>query len=252
MGFFDNVMSTAQRGKETVERKGREAQLKMQLNDVAKQRKELAAQLGASLYETVKNDPAFTTGREDLFKAIEEVDQRKVEIEAAIEEIAAEAKLAQASAGVFECPNCGYNLRPTDLFCTGCGTPVADYIAQQIELQMKAQEETEQAPPVQPSARFCANCGSSVSEGDVFCMKCGARIEPPIAAEAELQPAAEEEMPQDEVQPIEDAPIAEASVEEEPVVTEIDQLEDEPTVEPQVEEIAEAVEETNEQAEIAE
>ena len=62
MGFLDTVKSTAQRGKDTVGRKTHGTQLKMQLGDLDRQRKDMMTQLGASLYDDVKGRPELVAG----------------------------------------------------------------------------------------------------------------------------------------------------------------------------------------------
>ncbi len=59
MGFLDDVQSTFNRGVAGASRTASVVKLKGQLNDALKRRQGLAAQLGASLYEQTKEDPAF-------------------------------------------------------------------------------------------------------------------------------------------------------------------------------------------------
>lgn len=56
-------------------------------------------------------------------------------------------------AAVRTCPKCGTTLQPTDKFCAGCGSKVADLFA-----------------PVVP---HCPNCGKEVDESMNFCIYCG-------------------------------------------------------------------------------
>lgn len=58
-----------------------------------------------------------------------------------------------ASAEVRTCPKCGTTLQPTDKFCAGCGSKVADLFA--------------------PVAPHCPNCGKEVDESMNFCIYCG-------------------------------------------------------------------------------
>ena len=66
-GIFDNFQASLNRGVNAVGRSTQTAQLNMQLKDLLKQRQNLAAQLGASLYEITKDNA------EDILK--EEVGQ---------------------------------------------------------------------------------------------------------------------------------------------------------------------------------
>lgn len=58
-----------------------------------------------------------------------------------------------APAKVRTCPKCGTTLQPTDKFCAGCGSKVADLFA--------------------PAAPHCPNCGKEVDESMNFCIYCG-------------------------------------------------------------------------------
>ena len=61
--------------------------LKIEMNDLLKQRQSLAAQLGASLYEITRDDPAMTEGREALYSGIAQLDERRAKLEEQIAEI---------------------------------------------------------------------------------------------------------------------------------------------------------------------
>ena len=166
MGFFDNVTSVVNKGTASVQRTGRTAQLKMQLGELMKQRRDLAGQLGASLYETVKDMPEMREGREPLFKGIEDIDSQRAAIEAEIAQIEAAAAAQQEASTMFKCPKCGSEVAASDLFCSGCGTSIA-------EVKAAAQPAPEPEAPAGPK---CPSCGAALNEGDAFCMSCGARI----------------------------------------------------------------------------
>lgn len=59
-------------------------------------------------------------------------------------------------AKVRTCPKCGTTLQPTDKFCAGCGSKVADLFA--------------------PAAPHCPNCGKEVDESMNFCIYCGTSL----------------------------------------------------------------------------
>ena len=65
----------------------------------------------------------------------------------------AEPEPEPAPAKVRTCPKCGTTLQPTDKFCAGCGSKVADLFA--------------------PAAPHCPNCGKEVDESMNFCIYCG-------------------------------------------------------------------------------
>lgn len=61
-----------------------------------------------------------------------------------------------APAKVRTCPKCGTTLQPTDKFCAGCRSKVADLFA--------------------PAAPHCPNCGKEVDESMNFCIYCGTSL----------------------------------------------------------------------------
>lgn len=95
--------------------------------------------------------------------AEEEAARAEAEAAAAVEAAAVEEPLESAdepaaepepaSAKVRTCPKCGTTLQPTDKFCAGCGSKVADLFA--------------------PAAPHCPNCGKEVDESMNFCIYCG-------------------------------------------------------------------------------
>lgn len=181
MGFFDDVQSLANRGMASANRTASSAKLKMQQGDLMKQRKELASQLGASLYEATKNDPQLRQGRESVYDGIAAIDEQRAQIEAQIAQIEQEAQAQAQAALTYTCPTCGGSVRQSDSFCAGCGTPVAQIIE-------AAQAEAAAASAAGP---HCVHCGAPISEGDVFCMSCGGKQdEPPAQAAPEEHPQA--------------------------------------------------------------
>lgn len=177
MGFLDDIQALTDRGMASVERTGRSAKLKMQQADLLKQRKELAAQLGASLYDATKNNAEFKAGREALYDGIASLDQQRAAVEAELAQIEQEAQAQAQAVAVYTCPNCGSAVRAGDMFCAGCGTPAAQIIPQQ---------------PVAPAASgaTCIHCGAPINPGDLFCMTCGGKQDAASAATAAPTPAA--------------------------------------------------------------
>ena len=97
-GIFDNFQASLNRGVNAVGRSTQTAQLNMQLKDLLKQRQNLAAQLGASLYEITKDNAEFRVGREAIYDGIAAVDAQRAQIEASIAEIKAAQAAETASA----------------------------------------------------------------------------------------------------------------------------------------------------------
>ena len=171
MGFLDNVTSAVNRGTASVGRASRSTQLKMQLNDLVKQRQGMCAQLGASLYDVTKDNAQLRAGREPLFDAIANVDVQRAAIEAelaSLEQLAAQQNVAYS---YYKCPRCGTSVAGTDMFCGGCGMPITEVMA-------GGQQPAAAAPaPAAATGTACAKCGAPMNPGDVFCMSCGARAD---------------------------------------------------------------------------
>ena len=165
MGFLDDLQSTMNRGMDSANRTGRAAKLKMQRSDYMNQRKDLTAQLGASLYEATKADPAFRTGREALYDGIATIDAQCAAIDAELQQIAYQQAASAQAAQVYTCPTCGSAVRATQAFCTGCGTPIATVMA-----------AAGQQPQAVAGGLSCPQCGAPIGSDDVFCMNCGARV----------------------------------------------------------------------------
>lgn len=159
MGILDNITSTVNRGTESAGRAAEKLKLKNQIGEINKRRQQLAAQLGASLYEATKDAPELRAGREALYDGIAACDAERADAQRKIDELDAMSQAASAAAATFRCSVCGATMGGGDLFCSGCGTPAA-------------QARAAGAPA---SGIACEACGAVMNEGDAFCMSCGAR-----------------------------------------------------------------------------
>lgn len=168
MGLFDNVTDALNRGTAAAGRTGRAALLRRQLNELSRQRYELMAQLGESLYDVVVADSRLRTGREPLFDGIASLEERRREIEQHIAQIEQETWEAQRAATSYSCPRCGMRVSGSQGFCGGCGMPVAEIVAQHSD-------DAVMVDAVVSSANVCVSCGFPLEDGDVFCMACGTR-----------------------------------------------------------------------------
>lgn len=88
--------------------------------------------------------------------------------------------LAALKAKYSRCPSCGAYYEAGTKFCIVCGSrtgsvPVA---AQKSRTTLEAPDTVERVPETlkAPANPVCPGCGSVVSESDVFCGSCGARI----------------------------------------------------------------------------
>ena len=183
MGFLDDVQSTFNRGVAATGRTARIVKLKSELNDAVKRRQGFTAQLGASLYEVTREDATLRQGREGLYDAIAQIDLERERLQAEIDQLERESEEQAQAAAVVTCPFCGSRLSASDLFCSGCGKPMA-------EIQTALGLSQPQSAPAASVAQgpVCPSCGAPVTEGDMFCMSCGTRL----GGEAPAENTAEE------------------------------------------------------------
>lgn len=181
MGFLDSVQDSINRAAASTGRATTTMQLKGQIKDVLKRRQQLAAQLGASLYEVTRDNPELRAGREPLFDGIAACDAERAQCEAQIAQLEAEGAAAAAAAQVYTCPRCQARVSATDMFCSGCGLPIAEvkaaYAQQQAYYAPQAPAGVQGAGGAgAPAAATCPQCGAPVTPGDAFCMSCGCKL----------------------------------------------------------------------------
>lgn len=173
MSFFDDFSAVINGGAAIAQRAGRTAQVRFQLADLLRQRRELAAQLGASLYDTVKDDPKLREGRELIFDNIASIDEQRAVLEKELEQIEAESDTQEEPPAFYKCPNCGSIVMADYIFCSGCGMPIAD-----IKVAYEAAQASESASEPEPEpVPTCPACGFVVGAADLYCMNCGAKLE---------------------------------------------------------------------------
>lgn len=166
MGFLDNVTSAVNRGTAAAGRGADKIKLNARIGELNRQRQNLAAQLGASLYEATRGDAALVAGREALYDGIARIDAEREECQRQIAAIDEQAAAAATAATGFACAVCGAHMTGADLFCAGCGTPAE-----------KARAQAPAAPtPTHAAGPACASCGAPLGAGDMFCMSCGAKV----------------------------------------------------------------------------
>lgn len=163
MGLLDSVTSTINRSTAAAGRATETVKIKARINEVNKRRQQLAAQLGASLYEETRENESLRAGREALYDGIASCDAERAECQRQLAEIEAQAASQAEAARTYTCPICGSTVGASDVFCSGCGTSREVILAQVA------------ASPAAQATIFCASCGAPVGEGDAFCMACGAK-----------------------------------------------------------------------------
>ena len=184
MGFLDSLQSSVNRGMAATGRATSTMKLKSQMNEALKRRQNLAAQLGASLYEATKDDASLRSGREALYDGIAACDAERAQCQAEIDRIEAESAAATAATSYFVCPFCGSHVVATDLFCSGCGKSMAE-----ITAALSAQQQAAYQPAAAAGGSVCPQCGAPVNDGDVFCMSCGFNLAEAAASAPAAEPA---------------------------------------------------------------
>ena len=165
MSIFDSATELCNKGMSVVNRGSRAASLAIKEADLQRQREQACAALGASVFEDIRNNAEIRASREDLFAAIESLDEQlaKVAEEKEVleaEKRAAEAAAAAAAAAPETCAACGAKLLEGASFCSNCGT--------------KVPEPNTEAPA--ESSAVCPNCGTALSAGAAFCGNCGTKL----------------------------------------------------------------------------
>lgn len=229
MGFLDSLQSSVNRGMAATGRATSTMKLKAQMSEALKRRQALAAQLGASLYDVTKDDANLRAGREALYDGIAACDAERAQCQVEIERLEAESAAATAANSYYVCPFCGSHVVTTDLFCSGCGKPMAE-----ITAALSAQQQAPAAPVVPVSGAACPQCGAPVNAGDVFCMSCGYNLAaapaPAAVAASDPEPAVAP-VPEPAVAPVPEPADEVASPEVAPMPEPLDAVASEPVVE---------------------
>lgn len=179
MSFFDDVSDMVNRGAAAAQRAGKITQIRFQIGDLDRQKRELFAKLGESIFENVASVSLVRAGHEELFDSIDDIVAKMGVLEEEIAALEAEAEAEENAPEVEICPQCGGAIGENDKFCCTCGAPV--------EREVPAPE-----PTFKPNA-FCTNCGTPVKPTDLFCMNCGTKLERNVD---EVVPNALENMPE--------------------------------------------------------
>ena len=137
--------------------------IKMQMNDAGKTP---AGACGPSLVQAFMMSPrillSFVWAAKPLYDGIAAVDAERASLQAQLDELERQAQQAAQAATTFACPFCGARMGVSDLFCSGCGKPIAE-----IKDAFAAQQQAE-APVASAGGPVCPACGAPVVESDCF------------------------------------------------------------------------------------
>jgi hypothetical protein len=176
--FFVKLKEQVSAGITTVATKSRVAvettRLRRQMRQLAREKKEALARLGARAYEEMSQrgevDPA---GLRDAVERVQELDRSLEDLGKEMTRLAALDEATLWSAGGEEKPlatcTCGAPLYEGTKFCDHCGA--------------KAQEIVAKA-----AVALCPQCGAGISSSAKFCRSCGAAVTERPEAPSQTEP----------------------------------------------------------------
>ena len=184
MGILDDAGNLLNRGVASAGRTTRSISLKSQINDLNKRRETLMAQLGANLYDEVRNDPRLRAPNEGILFAVDNLDQQTAALQLELANLEAQAQVGAAGQpgmpGMITCPTCATQVSTGNAFCTGCGMSVAAMPQPVPPMPQPVPPMPQPIPPVPPvpqpmqqGTKLCPNCGFVLGEADRFCTNCG-------------------------------------------------------------------------------
>lgn len=125
MGFWNDISGAFNKGVEGAGRFADATGLKFKLGESERKRRDLAADLGELLYDSISNGGEPPAACERVIMDIRACDAEIARIKADIERIAREAESAKTASVAYSCPSCGATLSAGARFCHACGTPAA-------------------------------------------------------------------------------------------------------------------------------
>jgi uncharacterized Zn finger protein (UPF0148 family) len=160
MSWLDDFKDVVNQGGASITRASRAAKAQFEISELEKQRKDLFEELGASLYYATREDENLRFGREMIYNQIAKIEHRR-------EELVREVELSNGGAAIQSrvCAKCGKPLEEGAVFCSNCGTAVAEEEPAQINDSADEAQEL-----------VCPRCSHPLSKEDLFCPGCGTRL----------------------------------------------------------------------------
>ncbi len=156
MAFFEDIgKKVSQTGQDAIKKTkimAETSKINTQISSEKRVITETYCKLGEKYFELFCDKPDDNLAV--FVAAIQEAKQRIEEHEDQIKKLR----------GIECCPNCGAELKDEALFCTACGTKIAE----------PPSEEKEASQVV---AKICTNCGAKLDDGVRFCSNCGTKAE---------------------------------------------------------------------------
>lgn len=125
MGIWDNVSSMLGKGADAAGRFANATNLKFKLGEEQRKRRDLAAELGESLYETVAANPSLAAGRERILADMAACDAEIARIKEEVDRIAQENEALKAEPS------------PICVLCAGARLPAMHGSAPRAELRLR-------------------------------------------------------------------------------------------------------------------
>ncbi|MDO4589865.1 MAG: zinc ribbon domain-containing protein [Slackia sp.] len=125
MGLWNDISGAFNKGVEGAGRFADATGLKFKLGECERKRRDLAADLGELLYDSISNGGEPPAACERVIMDIRTCDAEIAQIKADIERIVHETESAKAASVAYSCPSCGATLPAGARFCHACGAPAA-------------------------------------------------------------------------------------------------------------------------------
>lgn len=132
MGIWDDISGVLNRGMEGAGRIADTTSLKFKLGEVERRRRDLAADLGESLYASVESGSELPAECERIIADMRACDIEISQVKADIERIARESDAAKAASVAYCCSHCGATLSPGARFCHACGAPAVSDVRNDV------------------------------------------------------------------------------------------------------------------------
>ena len=125
MGIWNDISGALSKGMEGAGRFADATSLKFKLGEVERRRRDLAADLGERLYDSVESGSELPAECERIIADMRACDVEIARTKTEMERIARETEEAKAASASSCCPHCGAALSPSARFCHACGAPMA-------------------------------------------------------------------------------------------------------------------------------
>ena len=164
MGILDTAGNLIDQGVAGAKKGTKSISLKTQIGDVVKKREATCAQLGAAVYDQMRDNPEFRAPHDAFFTSIEGFD---VQIETLKSELASLENPPQEAPVMSDAA-------PASAQPDAAPAPQAD--APVMSDAAPAPAPDAGAPEAVAAGKFCTSCGQQSPQESMFCGGCGAKL----------------------------------------------------------------------------